>query len=119
MTRFIGDLTTYAALPREWRRRSSDLTGDPRNIVGSFEGHLSYDVNQRLWISRDINYWDGGRTTVNGVRSLTSPQTNSRIGVTGALPVTRHQSLKGSFGDGVITRVGGSFRILSVGWQYS
>jgi hypothetical protein len=87
--------------------------------IGSFAGHISYDVNRRLWVSLDLNYWYGGRTTVNGVRSRTSVQSNSRIGVTGAFPVTRHQSIKASFSDGVITRVGGTFKVLSMAWQYS
>ena len=38
--------------------------------------------------------------------------------VTGSVPLTRRQSLKVSYSDGVVVRVGGSFRILSVGWQY-
>jgi hypothetical protein len=80
---------------------------------------VSYDVHPRLWLSFDVNYWYGGRTTVDGVRSLTSLQANSRLGLTGAVPLNRHQSVKASFSNGVITRVGGSFKILSVGWQYS
>ena len=87
--------------------------------IGALAGHVSYDLNRRFWISRDLNYWYGGRTTVDGVRSLTSVQSNSRVGVTGSFPVSRHQSVKASFSDGVITRLGGSFKVLSVGWQYS
>jgi hypothetical protein len=100
---------------------NEDSVGSVRkqSPIGSFEGHVSYDVNPRLWISLDINYWYGGRTTVNGERNLTSLQSNSRIGVTGAIPVSRHQSLKCSFSDGVITRVGGRFKVLSMAWQYS
>jgi hypothetical protein len=87
--------------------------------IASFEGHVSYDVRPRFWLSADINYWYGGRTTVNGVQSLTSLQANSRIGVTGSLPISRTQSIKASFSNGVITRVGGTFKVLSVAWQYS
>jgi hypothetical protein len=87
--------------------------------IASFEGHVSYDIKPRLWVSGDVNYWYGGRTTVNGVRSLTSLQANSRFGVSGSVPISRAQALKVSFSDGVITRVGGSFTILSAAWQYS
>ena len=87
--------------------------------IASFEGHLSYDIKPRFWLSADINFWFGGRTTVNGVRSLSSLQANSRLGVTGSVPISRSQALKASFSDGVITRVGGTFKALSVAWQYS
>ena len=89
-------------------------TQDP---IGAFEFHVSYDVKPRLWISADLNYWRGGRTSVNGVESAPTLQANSRFGVTGSVPLTRRQSLKVSYSDGVVVRVGGSFRILSVGWQ--
>jgi hypothetical protein len=99
-------------------------TGGPGSVrqqapIASFEGHVSYDVKPRFWLSADVNYWYGGRTTVNGVRNLGSLQANSRIGVTGSLPISRTQAIKASYSDGIITRVGGTFKVLSVGWQYS
>jgi hypothetical protein len=38
--------------------------------------------------------------------------------VTGSVPLGRRQSLKFSYSEGMIVRVGGTFRVLSVGWQY-
>jgi hypothetical protein len=90
-------------------------TQDP---IAALEFHASYDVKPRLWISADLNYWRGGRTSVNGIEPANTLQANSRLGVTGSVPLTRHQSLKFSFSDGVVVRVGGRFRILTVGWQY-
>ncbi len=90
-------------------------TQDP---IAALEFHASYDVKPRLWISADLNYWRGGRTSVNGIESANTLQANSRLGVTGSVPLTRQQSLKVSFSDGVVVRVGGRFRILTVGWQY-
>ena len=90
-------------------------TQDP---IGAFEFHVSYDVKPRLWLSADINYWRGGRTSVNGVEGTTTLLANSRFGVTGSVPLTRRQSLKVSYSDGVIVRIGGNFKVLSVGWQY-
>jgi hypothetical protein len=86
--------------------------------IGSFEFHVSYDVKLRLWISADFNYWRGGRTSVNGVVAAETLQANSRVGVTGSMPLTRHQSLKVSYSDGVVVSVGSRFKTLSVGWQY-
>jgi hypothetical protein len=86
--------------------------------IGAFELHVSYDFKPRLWVSADVNYWRGGRTSVNGVEGSQTLQANSRFGVTGSVPLTRRQSLKVSYSDGVIVRIGGNFKVLSVGWQY-
>jgi hypothetical protein len=94
----------------------STRTQDP---IGAFEMHVSYDVRRLLWVSADLNYWRGGRTSVDGVEGSQTLQANSRFGVTGSLPVTRHQALKISYSDGVVIRIGGNFKVLSAGWQYA
>jgi hypothetical protein len=85
--------------------------------IGAWELHVSYDVNPRFWISGDLNYWHGGRISVDGVAGDTL-QANSRLGVTGSVPLTRRQSVKVSYSDGLVIRAGGRFRMLSAGWQY-
>ena len=99
----------------EDRPQGRTRTQDP---IAAFELHVSYDVRPRLWISVDMNYWRGGRTSIDGVKGLLTLQANSRIGLTGSVPVTRRQSLKVSYSDGLLVRLGGNFRVLSVGWQY-
>jgi hypothetical protein len=47
--------------------------------MGSLEGHLSYDVKPRLWLSLDSNFWYGGRTSVSGVENPQTLQENSRM----------------------------------------
>jgi len=87
--------------------------------VGSFEGHLSYGVKPRLWFSVDGNYWFGGTTSVNGVATPGTRDSNSRVGLTSSIPLTRHQSLKLSYSDGAYIRYGGNYRNVSISWQYS
>ncbi len=87
--------------------------------LGSFEGHFSYDVKQRLWFSLDGNFWFGGTATLNGVPNPVTRQTSSRIGVTAAFPFTKHQSVKVSYSDGAYDRFGGNYRNVSLSWQYS
>lgn len=87
--------------------------------VGSFEGHLSYDVKPRLWFSLDANYWIGGIATVSGFANLATRQTSSRIGGTAAIPFTKHQAVKISYNNGAYTRFGGDYENVSVSWQYS
>ncbi|MDT8069091.1 MAG: transporter [Terriglobia bacterium] len=85
----------------------------------SFEGHFSYDVKPRLWVSLDGNYWHGGRTSVNGVENPDTLQSNSRIGATASIPLSRHQSVKVSYNYGAHIRFGGNYHNVSVAWQYS
>ena len=87
--------------------------------TGAIEGHLSYDVKPRYWISLDSNFWYGGRTVLNGVENQLTLQRNSRIGVTVSVPLGKHQSVKVSYSDGAYATFGGNFQNVSVAWQYS
>ncbi len=87
--------------------------------IGALEGHLSYDVRPRLWVSLDGNFWFGGRTSLNGVQNPVTLQRNSRLGVTGSIPLSRRHSVKLSYSRGTYIRFGGNFHNLSVAWQYS
>ena len=87
--------------------------------VAACEGHLSYDIRPRFWVSLDANFWRGGETSLSGVANPKTIQQNSRIGATASIPITRHQSLKASYSDGAYINYGGNFQNLSIGWQYS
>jgi hypothetical protein len=89
------------------------------NPIGSFEGHLSYDLKPRFWLSLDGNFWFGGLTSVEGVDNLATRQTSSRIGVTSSLPISKHQSIKVSYANGTYVRYGGNYQNFSAAWQYS
>jgi hypothetical protein len=100
----------------KFSNRHITQTQDP---VGAIEMHLSYDVKPRLWASVDGNYWYGGETTVDGVHKVGTLQSNSRIGGTVSIPFTKHQSVKFSYSDGALARIGGTFQTVSFAWQYS
>lgn len=79
--------------------------------------HLSYDFQPRLWLAFDANFYRGGLTTRNGVTG-NDLQKNSRIGTTASVPIGRRQSIKASYSAGAVTRIGGNFKTVSVGYQY-
>jgi hypothetical protein len=90
-----------------------------QNPIGALEGHLSYDFKkQRLWASLDGNFWFGGATSVSGVENSLTYQTNSRIGGTVSVPISKHQSVKVSYSDGTYIRFGGNYQNVSAAWQY-
>jgi hypothetical protein len=87
--------------------------------IGALEGHLSYDVRSRLWVSLDANFWWGGITSLSGIQNLATKQTGSRIGGTASFPISKHQSIKVSYSNGTYIIFGGNYQNVSVAWQYS
>ncbi|MFY9801974.1 MAG: transporter [Candidatus Acidiferrales bacterium] len=87
--------------------------------IGAFEGHLSYDIKPRFWMSLDANFWVGGVTSLSGIQNVQTKQTGSRLGGTASIPISRHQSIKASYSDGTYIRFGGNYHNISVAWQYS
>jgi hypothetical protein len=95
------------------------ITTQNQAPIGAFEGHLSYDVKPRLWVSLDGNFWFGGKTSLNGKQNPATQQNNSRLGGTVSVPMTKHQALKFSYNNGAYIKYGGDFQNITVGWQYS
>jgi hypothetical protein len=87
--------------------------------IGSFEGHLSYDLKPRLWFSLDGNYWFGGTATVNNILNPATQQSSSHIGVTASVPISKHQSVKFSYNNAAYSQFGGNYQGVTVAWQYS
>jgi hypothetical protein len=87
--------------------------------IGALEGHLSYGVKPRFWVSVDGNFWSGGVTSLSGIRNLATEQTGSRIGCTASFPISKHQSIKVSYSDGTYIVFGGNYQNVSVSWQYA
>ena len=104
-----------------WSRNTyyAGTRSQSQNPIGAVEGHLSYDFKPRFWASLDGNFWFGGETSINGVLNPVTRATNSRIGGTVSVPITRHQALKFSYSDGTYIRFGGNYQNVTVAWQYS
>lgn len=88
-----------------------------RDPIYSVEGHLVYNFGRGAWGAVDGTYYTGGRTTVAGV-SGNDRQENVRVGVTLALPVDRHNSIKLYGSVGAYTRTGTDFDAVGIAWQY-
>jgi hypothetical protein len=87
--------------------------------IGALEGHLSYDVKPRLWVSFDGNFWFGGHTSLNGIENPNTSQRSSLIGATASIPLSKHHSMKVSYSSSDYVRYGGSYQNVSVAWLYS
>jgi hypothetical protein len=81
------------------------------------QGHLTYRFGAGVWGAVDGTYYTGGRTTIDGVQS-NDLQENVRLGVTLALPLGRHHSVKLYASTGAFARTGSDFDTVGVAWQY-
>jgi hypothetical protein len=86
--------------------------------LSSIQGHVSYTFRPKLWLAVNATYYDGGRTTLDGVRK-DDRQSNSRYGLTLSLPIWKSQSLKLNWNDGATTRIGSDFMGYGITWQYT
>ena len=84
--------------------------------IGSFQGHISYNFTPRIWLAFDVNYFTGGRSTVDGV-DKEDLQKNSRVGLTLSFPVGRGKSVKLAAHTGAVTSAGADFDIATIGYQ--
>ena len=85
--------------------------------IYSAQVHVTYDFGGGVWGALNGTYYQGGRTTVDGVRG-NDVLGNSRVGATLALPVDRQNSIKLYASTGVSTRTGTSFNIGGIAWQH-
>jgi len=83
----------------------------------SLQGHAIYNLPSGIWVSVDVTWFGGGRTTIDGARG-TDLQQNWRVGGTLAFPVDARNSLKVYASSGVSARTGNSFDLIGVAWQY-
>jgi hypothetical protein len=86
--------------------------------LASIQAHVSYTFRPRLWLAFNATYYDGGRTTIDGVKK-NDRQSNSRYGLTLSVPVAQRQSLKLNWNDGASTRIGSEFSTWGIAWQYT
>ena len=89
-------------------------TQDP---ILSTQFHVSYNLTPRAWVAIDVNYFTGGRTSIDDVANQ-DLQKNSRLGGTLSIPLSSRQSMKFGYSFGAYTTVGAAFHSMSVGYQY-
>ena len=85
--------------------------------IATGEFHLVKRIRPGFWFSIDLNYYAGGRTTVNGERRA-DLQRNSRFGGTVVFPFKQGHAIRAGFSTGVVTSSGNDFENLGVSYQF-
>jgi hypothetical protein len=89
-----------------------------QNPILSGDFHLVKRVRPGFWFSLDLNYYYGGRTTVDG-NQIADLQRNSRAGLTLTFPWKHKHAIRGSFSTGTVTSSGGDFTMLTLLYAYA
>jgi hypothetical protein len=87
-----------------------------QQALASLQFHLDYQVKPRLQVSGNVNFYTGGRTTVNGVDNL-DLQRNSRVGITVKQTLAGSRALRYAISRGAYTTIGADFFALSFSFQ--
>ena len=85
--------------------------------IYSLQGHLIYEFFPAFWMAFDATYYAGGRTSIDGVEQGQQPQ-DVRLGLTAALSLSRHQSIKLYGSTGVYHTTDNNFWAVGFAWQY-
>jgi hypothetical protein len=85
--------------------------------VFSVQSHVSYYFKNKMWISVNGNWFNGGKTIINGVEA-NDLLDNWRIGGTWAVPLGDGHSLKLQFHTGAFTNRGYDYDIVLLAYQY-
>jgi hypothetical protein len=86
--------------------------------ITTVQAHVIYTFKPRLWMAFDSTWYGGGNSYINGA-ARSDLQSNTRMGLTLAIPVNNRHSIKFAFSAGVTTRIGGDFTQFNIAWQYT
>jgi hypothetical protein len=85
--------------------------------LGSIQAHFLRLLPHRTWAAFDGTFFTGGRSAINGA-DKSDYQGNSRLGATFGMVISRRQSLKISYFDGVTARIGTDIRTLGISYNF-
>lgn len=85
--------------------------------ISSLQLHALYTFKPGMWLSLDLNYYNGGTTKVDGLQNLDLQQ-NSRIGLAFLLPLHRRGPLRFAYSRGARTTIGAEFDAVALGYSY-
>lgn len=84
--------------------------------IGSVQFSLRRTFQRGLWISANANFYAGGRSSVDDLAKQ-DLQTNSRVGTTVSIPLSRRNAIRFAASKGAYTTIGANFLGVSASFQ--
>ena len=119
ISKTLGPLTLELATGVRFYTDNSDFLDGKTlqlNPLYSVQAHLIYAFTTGIWLGLDGLYYTGGRPITDGEKSRS--RENARVGLTLALPVNRHNSVKLYGSTGVYSKTGSDFDLVGIVWQF-
>jgi hypothetical protein len=120
LSQALGRWTVELAAGVTWFTRNDEyFNGNTReqDPIYSAQLHLTRQFGRGAWGAFSATYYEGGRTTLNGV-ARDNRLAGSRLGLALSLPVDRQNSVKLSAQSGLYARTGTDFNALGMTWQH-
>jgi hypothetical protein len=119
VSKALGPWTLELSMASTFFGDNDDFFGGKRreqDPIHSLQAHLIYSFASGIWTSLSATQFQGGRTTVDGVRG-DDLQKSSRVSATLAWQADRYDSIKLNVTSGVSTRTGRDSDTVGVAWQ--
>lgn len=116
----LGAWTVELAAGVTWFTRNQEFfNGNTReqDPLYSLQTHVTRQLGARAWGALSLTYYDGGRTSINGVEQG-EKLGGTRLGLTFSLPVDPRNSIRLSAHGGLAARTGSDFRGVGAIWQH-
>jgi len=117
----ISNYTFEFSADAEFYSANDDFFGGisrKQEPIYSGQIHALYDFSPGMWLGLGVTYYSGGEFYNNGI-AANNRLSNTRLGASFALPLSRQHSLKFYGNSGLNTRYGTDFDALGVAWQYT
>ena len=92
-----------------------DMTKEQEPVV-TLQGHLIHRFRPGFWVSLDVNYYEGGRSTIGG-RRLDDLQRDSKVGGTLVFPFASGHAFKLGYTKGSLSDSDEDFDVFLVSYQ--
>ncbi|HEY5807078.1 MAG TPA: transporter [Povalibacter sp.] len=120
ISRALGSWIIEGTAAAAFYATNDDFFGGQRleqDPIYAGQAHIVYDIRPGLWVALDATYYTGGTSTIEGQRKNNELH-NWRVGLTLAVPLNRHHSIKIAASSGISARAGSDFDAYALVWQY-
>ena len=120
ISKVVSDYTFEFTADAEFYTTNNDFYGGikrEQEPIYSTQAHVLYTFRKGMWLAIGATYYWGGKYINDGVATDTD-LSNSRFGVTFALPINKQNSIKIFGSKGINTEYGTDFDGIAIAWQY-
>jgi len=121
ISKTIAKYTFEFSADAEFYSTNDDFFGGnsrKQDPIYSAQVHALYAFGPGMWLGVGATYYKGGEYYTNNI-AANNPLSNTRLGATFSLPLSRQHALKFYGNSGINTRYGTDFDAVGVAWQYS